>query len=453
MSKSSKKSPSKTRPASSVRKTRKQAERLMKVSGLGLKVGTSYLTQRLKESFAKSEDHLPERVQTHVKNAQRIVQTMGEMKGTMMKLGQMLSLNAEMLPKEFTDVLSSLQQQAPPVSFELIRRQVEGELGRALEEAFAEFSPAPIAAASIGQVHRARLKSGRAVVVKVQYPGVEEEVEGDLRNIKLLLATLKPLGGGFDLLHLMKELRARMLEELDYQNELRNILRFREMFAEIPGIGIPQPVEEFSRPRVLTLEYLPGQSLNDFCEQEASGTKRNRVGELLMRFYFLQLFGHGVLHADPNPGNFAIEHRGANDARLLVYDFGCIKQFPKTFMEAYKKLIRAYFNEDFNYFPQGLASLGIENTAEAEPSAEFFEAFAHTFMEPYSDEPYSFGEAHLQEKSLDLTRRYMREIFAFKPPRHIVFHNRVLVGAYNIFKSLKATGYWRSILMEYLKIA
>ncbi len=172
----------------------RRASRFLKLTGLTGRVSSSYTGQRIKELFLDEDQALASRTETHVRNAERIVKTLGELKGAVMKVGQYMSIQTDLLPREFAEVLGSLQQAAPPVSYDLISSVIEADFGKPPDALFARFDPEPHASASIGQVHRARLADGTEVAVKVQYPGVEENIESDLQNLKTLLATGSVIG-------------------------------------------------------------------------------------------------------------------------------------------------------------------------------------------------------------------------------------------------------------------
>ena len=224
--------------------------RFLKLGGLTTKVGASYLGQKIKGAFVSGETKQGSMVRANIRNAARIARTLGELKGSVMKVGQMLSLQADVLPREMTEILSRLQKDAPPVSFDLISKQLELELEQPLEQAFAELDPQPYASASIGQVHRARLHDGREAVVKVQYPDVDRMVDSDLRNVRTLFKVVAQVKlGNMD--GVFEEVRARMTEEVDYCNERCNLELFGELFEDDPRVIVPVPVHELTTRRVL----------------------------------------------------------------------------------------------------------------------------------------------------------------------------------------------------------
>ncbi len=245
-----------------------RARRVLKVGSLTTSVGSSYLWQALKRPFQSQAQTERDLLDAHVRNAVRIVEGSTELKGAFMKLVQMLSMRNDLLPAAALEVLSTVQSSVPPMDAAVIRAQITRELGAPPERLFAEFDPEAFAAASLGQVHRARLASGEAVVVKIQYPGVEDTVVQDLKNIRALIMTAVRIGRDvmgqkIDASEVARELEDRLREELDYVNEAANLRRFRTLFADDPEVVIPEPVAEFSSRRVLTMHAVDGYPLAD----------------------------------------------------------------------------------------------------------------------------------------------------------------------------------------------
>ena len=268
----------------------------------------------------------------HLETAEQIVTVLGGMKGAAMKVGQVLSfVDLGLVPEEHRDEfqakLAALRDSAPTVSFEQMKRVVEEELGEPLDQAFAEFDPAPLAAASIGQVYRARLGDGRDVAVKVQYPGVGDAVRSDMQNLGVLLRLARRIAPGMDVKAVGDEIRARIIEELDYELEASNHRTLTRIYRGHPFIYIPDVVTSMCRERVIVTEYVEGERF----EQIASGSQeeRDRVGEIVYRFYFGSMYRHRRFSGDPHPGNMI---RMA-DGRIAFLDFGLFKALEREAME------------------------------------------------------------------------------------------------------------------------
>src|SRR5258708_3419704 len=251
-----------------------RARRAIKIGGLASQVGSSYLWASLRRPFLDAAGYEREILSTHLKNARRIVESSKQLRGAFMKLIQMLSTRTDLLPVEAIDILKATQSSVPPMDYKLIAQQLRRELGKPPEQLFASFETEAFAAASLGQVHRARLKNGTEVAVKIQYPGVATTVENDLGNLKLLLRTLQAVAGDLmrqkiDTKSIYAELEERLREELDYVIEARNIIEFRRLLADEADVMIPQVVKELSTRRVLTMTYVDGYHLSDIFGEHA----------------------------------------------------------------------------------------------------------------------------------------------------------------------------------------
>ncbi len=280
-----------------------------------------------------------------IEAAEQIVTALGTMKGAAMKVGQVMSfLDVGLVPEEYREEfqhkLAALRDAAPTVSFKDMRRVIEDEFEDPLDEVFAEFDEEPIAAASIGQVYRARLHDGRPVAVKVQYPGVAAAVRADMQNLGLILRLAKRIAPGLDPKAIGEEIRDRIHEELDYELEAQNQRTLGRIFRGHPFIVVPQVVTSLSRERVLVTEYVEGtgfEELKGYPQEE-----RDRIGEILFRFYFGCLYRHHQFSGDPHPGNSML----LEDGRMAFYDFGLFKRMPPGSVELEMAVQRAVIEGD-----------------------------------------------------------------------------------------------------------
>jgi predicted unusual protein kinase regulating ubiquinone biosynthesis (AarF/ABC1/UbiB family) len=281
----------------------------------------------------------------HIEAAEQIVAALGTMKGAAMKVGQVMSfLDVGLVPEEYREEfqhkLAALRDAAPTVAFKDMRKVIEEELEDPLDEVFAEFEQEPIAAASIGQVYRARLTDGRQVAVKVQYPGVAAAVRADMQNLGLILRLAKRIAPGMDPKAIGEEIRSRIQEELDYELEAQNQRTLARLFRGHPFIVIPDVVTSLSRERVLITEYVHGtgfEELKGYAQEE-----RNRIGEIMFRFYFGCLYRHGQFSGDPHPGNSMLLDGG----RVAFFDFGLFKHMPPGSVELEIQVARAIIEGD-----------------------------------------------------------------------------------------------------------
>ena len=293
----------------------------------------------------------------HVETAEQIVTALGTMKGAAMKLGQVMSfLDVGLVPPEYRDEfqrkLAELRDAAPNVRFEDMRKVIEQELDDPVDEVFAEFDEEPIAAASIGQVYRARLHDGREVAVKVQYPGVNAAVRADMQNLGLILRLLKRLAPGLDVKGLAEEVRRRIYEELDYELEAQNQRSLARIFRNHPFIVVPDVITRLSRERVMVSEFVTGRGFEDIklMPQE----ERDRVGEIVFRFFLGCLYRHRQFSGDPHPGNFML----MEDGRVVFLDFGLFKRMDPEHVELELACQRAVVEGDAEGLHELLSEAG-----------------------------------------------------------------------------------------------
>jgi predicted unusual protein kinase regulating ubiquinone biosynthesis (AarF/ABC1/UbiB family) len=268
----------------------------------------------------------------HIEAAEQIVTALGTMKGAAMKLGQVLSfLDVGLVPLEYRDEfqrkLGELRDAAPNVRFSDMRKVIESELGAPLGEVFATFDEEPVAAASIGQVYRARLPDGRDVAVKVQYPGVAQAVRADMQNLGLILRVLKQVAPGLDVKATAEEVRSRIGEELDYELEAQHQRSLARIFRGHPFIVVPDVVTSLSREKVLVTEFVEGAGFDAIKERDQA--TRDRVGEIVFRFFMGCMYRHHQFSGDPHPGNFML----MDDGKVAFLDFGLFKVMPKELIE------------------------------------------------------------------------------------------------------------------------
>jgi predicted unusual protein kinase regulating ubiquinone biosynthesis (AarF/ABC1/UbiB family) len=281
-----------------------------------------------------------------LETAKQIVAVLGTMKGAAMKLGQVMSfLDVGLVPEEhreeFQAELAKLRDAAPTVSFKQMRRVIEDDLEESIDEVFAEFDPEPIAAASIGQVYRAKLASdGREVAVKVQYPGVAGAVRADMQNLDMIMRLLKRMTPGLDVKAVTTEIRERIEEELDYELEAQNQRSLARIFAGHPFIVVPEVVSSLSRERVLVSDFVSGVGFEEL--KTRSQAERNRLGEIVFRFFLGCLYRHRQFSGDPHPGNFLL----LDDGRVAFLDFGLFKRMDAPAVELELACQRAVVEED-----------------------------------------------------------------------------------------------------------
>jgi predicted unusual protein kinase regulating ubiquinone biosynthesis (AarF/ABC1/UbiB family) len=419
--------------------------RFVKLGGLAGKVGASVVGNQVMDIARSGPAKQVKKTENLVRNAMRIAETLGEMKGAAMKVGQMLSLHEGMLPPEVAEVLRGLQKEAPRVPAEVMEYEIRGALEN-FDELFEQLDFEAFAAASIGQVHLGRLRDGREVAVKIQYPLIDEIVKADLKNLKALLRALLGLITDLDFEPIWSELRDRLMEELDYTHEAANIRRMAELHAEIPEIIIPEVVEEATTRNVLTMEYVGGITPTDACSDRHEDAMRDRWGTTLAEFLMRGLMEHRFLHADPNLANFAFREDGS----VVVYDFGCVKEVPEDLAKGYGGVLLAAAEGRGAEVPEILKNMGMHLKGGEALPAEAIDPYVEMFGEILREEPpYTFGDNE------DLYRRLFELGFANMEysrdmvfPEDAIFIDRALGGHFGNLSRLRATGPWRELVMR-----
>jgi len=379
----------------------------------------------------------------HVTIASRIAETLGEMKGLAMKLGQSASYLDFAIPEEGRAALAALCAQSRPMAPSLVTEIFVRELGATPRQIFAEWSPLPFAAASIGQVHRARLKSGEWVAVKVQYPRIIEAIEADLKNSLLAERASALIFRGVEPGVFSGELRERFLEECDYRHEANNQRELQRLWAGCDGVFIPRVFDELTTERILVTALASGDDFQTFATR-ASQAQKDRAAELMYRFAYQSIFRHGLFNADPNPGNYLF-----HDGGVTFLDFGCVKRFPAEHLTRWRAVLRAILERDF----ARAATLWIESGYI--PDADGFDfAFHHRLSlhlhQPWLGEgPFTFTPEFV-ERTWRLAWPENRNRFRLTTPKHWVFTYRLNWGLYAVLAKLRATGDWRRSILELL---
>jgi predicted unusual protein kinase regulating ubiquinone biosynthesis (AarF/ABC1/UbiB family) len=385
------------------------------------------------------------------KAAERILGTLGELKGAALKLGQALAMDPDALPAEARRIVAKLLSQAPQrMTYDTVAEVVAAELGAPPEDLFAEFDPEPIAAASLGQVHAATLPAslgGGEVVVKVQYPGVEKALESDLANAGVLVRGFALTGHALDGRDYYDEVRASLLGELDYRREAAQCEAWARAASGYPELVVPRVIAARSAHRVLCLSRLRGPSLLEAIESHPTAEESFRIARLLIFAIWGPFFAARLIHADPHPGNFLV----LPDGRLGVLDFGATKLLSEGFAEVYRGFLAAHAQGRRR--PQvgpALRRAGFRFLGDDEDEAfDFCERIADIVERPIlEDADYDFGEDPMVVDTRRLFQSEPRLALSIKPPREAVLFYRAAAGLAQDLRLLKAKGRFRPVLRE-----
>ena len=425
-----------------------RAQRNVEIAKMGASVGGAYASTAARKLFASAERRLELDHERELRTAEAVADRLGNMKGALMKLGQMASFIDEGLPAPLRQALSQLQSNAPPMSAELAANVIREELGGSPEQVFVSWDPQPIAAASIGQVHKAIVidpTTGleRAVAVKVQYPGVGEAIDADLRNADMLGLILKQGFGGLDPDEMVAEIKERLVEELDYCIEAVNQQHFADYYRGHPFIHVPDVLPAFSTRRVLTTELVDGAPWAEMLTWPQS--ERDLVGECLFRFVFRSLYQMHAFNGDPHPGNYLF-HRGG---RVTFLDFGLVKHFSTEEMDTFVSMVRsAAYEHDATTFRGILERAGMLRPGAPATDDEIGEYFSQFYESVREDRPVTW--------SPDYSSRIVRHTFDRSSPisqyatvpKTFVFIQRINLGLYALLGELTASGNYRRMAEE-----
>ena len=424
-------------------------ERLATVSSVTGRVGASYLWSAIKRPFQTEEKRETDLLDTHLKNALRVVESSKQLRGAFMKMTQILSMRDDLFPTEAIDVLSVVQSSVPPMDYALIRKRIIDELGKPPEKLFASFDTEAFAAASLGQVHRATLDSGEDVVVKIQYPGVEKTVKSDLQNAKSLINALKLVARDvmrnrdMDYRGVYDELKLRMEEELDYELEAANIELFQKLYADDEDLVIPRVVADRTTKRVITLGYVDGYKIRDVLGPGVEQSLKDWVMLKLYDITWQQLLCFGVVHVDPHPGNYLVTHH----PKLGILDFGCIRILPPDLRDAYRDLNRSLLEDDDRLMRDSLIRLDFLNPQDDhQPMRKIMRRLFAPLLVDREVDPRSYKS--MEELSAAVQQGLQAGYW--KAPPHRVFLDRVLLGIDGYLKLSGTVANWHRIFKKWV---
>ncbi|MBP7929481.1 MAG: AarF/ABC1/UbiB kinase family protein [Acidimicrobiia bacterium] len=430
--------------------TTARVTRSMTMARTGAGAAASYVATQAKKIGADQERRAELDAEFHAKTAERAAATMGQMKGAMMKIGQMLSFIDTGLPEPYKQALSALQADAPPMDADTVRWALEQELSDEQLARLTEFDPEPLASASIGQVHTAVLDGARPVVIKIQYPGVDDALKSDLDNAEMLNRMMKLVFPNFDPAPVTEELRERIGEELDYRIERGNLELFGELFADHPFIKIPVVVPDMSTQRVITMDRVDGLRWADALT--APKALQQRWAEVLFRFVFGTLNRFHVFNGDPHPGNYLFHE----DGTITFLDFGCVRRFDAATSKRQADLERAVIDEDADALLDELLAFGFLDPGHPLEPDRVLAWFRQWNAPVLADEIFTytpeFAEAAVKA-NFDPSGEWGDLQKHFKMPREFVFLNRINLGLNSILAQLSATGNWHRIVAEYMEQA
>jgi len=412
-------------------------ERAGKLVSTGVKIGGNYIKymgdkitnpEQAKENFDQN-------------NAEDIYDGLKSLKGSALKVAQMLSMEKNLLPSAYVDKFSLAQFSVPPLSGPLVRKTFKQYLGNYPEDIFETFTAESVNAASIGQVHKATNK-GKKLAVKIQYPGVANSISSDLTLVKPVATRLFNLRGK-DSEKYFKEVEGKLLEETDYTLELEQSKEITEACSMIPNLKFPNYYPEFSCDKILTMDWMEGIHLSEYTAQKNNPEQMKLVGQTLWDFYMYQMHVLKRVHADPHPGNFLVDASGA----LVAIDFGCIKEVPEDFYVPYFELAQKEAMEDRDFFIDKITTLEILRPDDSKKDSAYITDLFHELLGvltfPFHNETFDFSDESFWSKVAQMSERLsqdeqIRKLNGNRGSRHFLYINRTFFGLYNLLHDLKA---------------
>lgn len=421
-------------------------ERAGKLVQTGAKIGVNYV----KHYAEKIVNPDLTRDKLNENNAEDIYDGLKSLKGSALKVAQMLSMDKNFLPQAYVEKFSLSQFSVPPLSAPLVLKTFKSNLGKTPYEIFDEFNANSVNAASIGQVHLAK-KDDKKLAVKIQYPGVANSISSDLALVKPIAIRMFNLQGK-DSDKYFKEVEDKLIEETNYLLELKQSQEVVKACSKIENILFPNYYPEFSSEKIITMDWMTGIHLSEFTAKGFDRETGDKIGQALWDFYMYQIHVLRKVHADPHPGNFLVDDQN----RLIALDFGCMKQIPNDFYIPYFELINKNVITDKNRFNDKLFELEILRTDDTPAEIEYFTAMFHDllslFTKPFQNETFDFADETFFNAIAELGKRFsedtnLKKMNGNRGSKHFIYMNRTFFGLYNLMFDLKA----KIVVDNYLK--
>ncbi|KAA5823431.1 AarF/ABC1/UbiB kinase family protein [Algibacter amylolyticus] len=413
-------------------------QRATKLVATGAKVGVNYLKYYGDKIVNTPEDA---KARLDKSNATDIYDGLKQLKGSALKVAQMLSMEKSILPQAYVEKFSLAQFSVPPLSPPLVIKTFKKYFGKHPNDLFDTFNATSVNAASIGQVHIAT-KNGKKLAVKIQYPGVAESIASDLAMVKPIAMSMFNIKGK-DSDKYFKEVENKLTEETNYVLEMQQSKEIAKNCAHIPNLLFPNYYEAYSSERIITMDYMKGEHLSEFNASNTNQEKSNKIGQALWDFYMFQIHNLKKVHADPHPGNFLVNKEG----ELIALDFGCMKTIPMEFYTPYFELAKAENINNKDYFVSKLYELEILREDDSKEEIAFFTEMFHDmlslFTQPFHQDTFDFSDATFFGKIAELGERYskstdLKKMNGNRGSKHFIYINRTFFGLYNLMFDLKA---------------
>jgi predicted unusual protein kinase regulating ubiquinone biosynthesis (AarF/ABC1/UbiB family) len=412
-------------------------QRASKLVQTGAKIGVNYI-KYYGEKMVNSD---LSRDKLNENNAEDIYDGLKSLKGSALKVAQMLSMDKSFLPQAYVEKFSLSQFSVPPLSAPLVIKTFKNNFGKLPNEIFDEFNANSINAASIGQVHLAK-KDGKKLAVKIQYPGVANSISSDLSMVKPIAIRMFNLQGK-DSDKYFKEVEDKLIEETNYLLELQQSQEVEQACNQIENLAFPKYYPEFSTDKIITMDWMTGIHLSEFTAKNTDTALANTIGQSLWDFYMYQIHVLKKVHADPHPGNFLV----SDDNQLVALDFGCMKTIPIDFYKPYFDLVDTNIINDPLLFNKKMFELEILKTEDTKEEVDYFTDIFHVllslFTKPFQDKTFDFSDQSFFEELTKLGERFandtnLKKMNGSRGSKHFIYMNRTFFGLYNLMFDLKA---------------
>lgn len=380
----------------------------------------------------------------HPAMATKLTAALGNLKGPVMKVAQMLATIPDAVPDEYMQAFSALQSNAPSMGWAFVRRRMVSELGTNWESRFQSFSKDASAAASLGQVHKAITLEGDTVACKLQYPDMISKIDADLAQLKLVLKLYEASVGALETENAFEEIKERLFEELDYHHEAQNISLFRTIFKTTPHIHVPTVFNAYSTKRLLTLSWMEGRPIKDFTDETLSN--RNLLASRMFHAWYYPFYHFGIIHGDPHLGNYSFR----DDFSINLMDFGCVRIFSPHFVEGVLMLYEAIRDKDIKKSEGAYELWGFKNLSK--DLIDVLNLWAALLYEPLIEDRVrpiqKDHRGHDGRERAYFIHEELRKLGGVRPPKEFVFMDRAAVGIGSVFMHLKAELNWHSLFQD-----
>ena len=404
----------------------------------GAKVGVNYL-KYYGDKLIKTESEAKNRLNEN--NAEDIYDGLKKLKGSALKVAQMLSMEKSIMPQAYVEKFSLAQFSVPPLSPPLVSKTFKKYFGKLPSQIFDSFNLSSVNAASIGQVHLAE-KNGKKFAVKIQYPGVADSIASDLALVKPIAIKMFNIKGK-DNDKYFKEVENKLIEETNYLLEIKQSKEIVNACKHIPNLKFPNYYEDYSSERIITMDWMDGEHLSEFTAHNTNQEKATKLGQALWDFYMFQMHKLKKVHADPHPGNFLVSKKGL----LIALDFGCMKTIPDSFYVPYFELAKEENINNKELFTKKLFELEILRKDDTKEELRFFSSMFHEmlslFTKPFHVKEFDFSNPDFFSKIAELGEKYsknteLKKMNGNRGSKHFIYINRTFFGLYNLMFDLKA---------------